>query len=85
VQDASHFYSWTSTSLIVLPPSLPPSLQPHLLLSAGLDQHLRLWDLRKAGGREGGSEPLTSYFGHVSSLVKKQVAITAPEFYDGGR
>ncbi|GAB5033733.1 wd40 repeat-containing protein [Nannochloropsis oceanica] len=59
--------------------------EPHLLLSAGLDQHLRLWDLRKAGGREGGSEPLTSYFGHVSSLVKKQVAITAPEFYDGGR
>ncbi len=30
-------------------------------------------------------DPLVSYFGHVSSVVKKQGAITPAEFYDGGK
>lgn len=30
-------------------------------------------------------DPLVAYFGHVSSLVKKQAGITPAEFYDGGK
>ncbi len=49
----------------------------HTFLSAGLDQEIKLWDLRNF------SVPLKVLSGHVSPYVGKIKSIRHPEFYAG--
>jgi hypothetical protein len=51
---------------------------PHLLLTAGLDTAVRLWDLRKSDA------PAVEYRGHVPYALPRYRAIHRPAFYAGG-
>jgi WD40 repeat protein len=52
--------------------------QEHMLLTAGLDETIKLFDLRKCDA------PVKEFTGHVPYKLPKLKAIHRPEFYAGG-